>query len=323
MHPVVAVCNTDGTRQGIIQGQIIDTFAAMRNASEAARYLSAHANPLNSIIPFRSSHLITVFKRMKDCLDRKAVWGWPPENLLETEEGVAWGERACGAGRIWSRSVSSPASTGRPPLIPSALTLDPLSSACSPCIGGVSLRFGFKVVTRGHWHHLVHIVDSSGSERVADARATPGEWEKRRGGKYAWNYLLFFINLLDKVICPTPLCVRCPMLTSACLARTLRSTTGSRTPSQNRTSTTASTSFRSKCEPATSASGFRLWGWGGVLGRLWVSWVDAREVSGRCVLLQYPCRLPCTGRASAHARVTCGLQRGRRKTEKGEREGGG
>jgi len=26
----------------------------------------------------------------------------------------------------------------------------------------------------------------------------PGEWEKRRGGKYAWNYLLFFINLLDK-----------------------------------------------------------------------------------------------------------------------------
>lgn len=152
MHPVVAVCNTDGTRQGIIQGQIIDTFAAMRNASEAARYLSAHANPLNSIIPFRSSHLITVFKRMKDCLDRKAVWGWPPENLLETEEGVAWGERACGAGRIWSRSVSSPASTGRPPLIPSALTLDPLSSACSPCIGGVSLRFGFKVVTRGHWH---------------------------------------------------------------------------------------------------------------------------------------------------------------------------
>ncbi len=26
----------------------------------------------------------------------------------------------------------------------------------------------------------------------------PGEWEKRRGGRYAWNYLLFFIHLLDK-----------------------------------------------------------------------------------------------------------------------------
>lgn len=23
----------------------------------------------------------------------------------------------------------------------------------------------------------------------------PGEWEKRRGGKYAWNYLLFFTQL--------------------------------------------------------------------------------------------------------------------------------
>lgn len=26
----------------------------------------------------------------------------------------------------------------------------------------------------------------------------PGEWEKRRGGKYAWNYLLFFTYLAEK-----------------------------------------------------------------------------------------------------------------------------
>ncbi len=26
----------------------------------------------------------------------------------------------------------------------------------------------------------------------------PGEWEKRRGGKYAWNYLLLFTHLAEK-----------------------------------------------------------------------------------------------------------------------------